>query len=84
MVDLSALAWRKSSFSGGTDGTNCVEVALTWRRSSFSGGTDGTECVEVALPHDAAALRDSKNTTGPILLVPQASWATFLHTIDRI
>jgi uncharacterized protein DUF397 len=26
-VDLSALAWRKSSFSGG-EGTNCVEVAL--------------------------------------------------------
>lgn len=27
-VDLSALAWRKSSFSGSAGGTDCVEVAL--------------------------------------------------------
>lgn len=28
MVDLSRLVWRKSSFSGGNGGTECVEVAL--------------------------------------------------------
>jgi hypothetical protein len=28
MVDLSGLVWRKSSFSGGNGGTECVEVAL--------------------------------------------------------
>jgi uncharacterized protein DUF397 len=28
LADLSALVWRRSSFSGATDGTECVEVAL--------------------------------------------------------
>lgn len=28
MVDLSGLVWRRSSFSGGNGGTECVEVAL--------------------------------------------------------
>jgi hypothetical protein len=36
---------------------------MDWRKSSFSG--DGGNCVEVR--QDLAALRDSKNTTGPTL-----------------
>jgi len=45
-----------------------------WRKSSFSGGESGSECVEVAFVGPAAALRDSKNPGGPILLVPAASF----------
>jgi hypothetical protein len=28
MADVSSLVWRRSSFSGGNGGTECVEVAL--------------------------------------------------------
>jgi uncharacterized protein DUF397 len=76
---MSLTAWRKSSFSGGS-GTDCVEVA--WRRSSFS-GTSGSDCVEVAWPNRATtevAVRDSKNTTGPMLTLPHAAWRRFLTT----
>lgn len=37
-----------------------------WRKSSQSSGED--TCVEVA--HTLTAVRDSKNPTGPLLLVP--------------
>jgi hypothetical protein len=37
-----------------------------WRKSSRSG--QDTSCVELA--HTGAAVRDSKNPTGPILTVP--------------
>jgi hypothetical protein len=55
---------------------------LVWRKSSFTGG-DGTNCVEVALPPEAAALRDSKHRTGPILQVPRASLALLLKSVGR-
>ncbi len=83
MADMPGLVWRRSSFSGGTDGTNCVEVARTWRKSSFSGAQDGTECVEVALPGDAAAVRDSKNPSGPALSLPRSAWVSLLGSISR-
>ena len=52
-----------------------------WRRSSFSGGGGGDQnCVEVAFPSSATALRDSKNTAGPILVVPAAAWNALLAT----
>ena len=38
---------------------------MDWRKSSFSG--DGGNCVEIR--QDLAALRDSKNATGPALTV---------------
>ena len=41
-----------------------------WRRSSHSGGDNGSQCVEVALLGDRAAVRDSKQVTGPPLVVP--------------
>ncbi|HLX48835.1 MAG TPA: DUF397 domain-containing protein [Streptosporangiaceae bacterium] len=49
MAGLSRATWRKSSYSGGGGGGNCVEVAHipTWRKSSYSGG-NGSACVEVA------------------------------------
>ncbi|MGH3875956.1 MAG: DUF397 domain-containing protein [Actinophytocola sp.] len=53
---------------------------LVWRKSSLSSG-EGTECVEVALPPEAAALRDSKHRSGPVLTVPRESWIRLLGSL---
>ncbi|HEX6360189.1 DUF397 domain-containing protein [Actinophytocola sp.] len=74
----ASTSWRKSSFSEGA-GTDCVEVA--WRKSSFSEGPQ-TDCVEVALAEGRAAVRDSKNATGPILTVPSAPWLRFVNAVS--
>jgi hypothetical protein len=58
-----------------------VDIAgMRWRKSSFSGGTGGgnDNCVEVAFTGTATALRDSKNATGPALVLPAAAWAALL------
>lgn len=51
-------------------------ASATWRKSSRSGNVGN--CVEVAtnLP-DVIAVRDSKDTTGPVLTFAPAQWATF-------
>ncbi|MEV6987236.1 DUF397 domain-containing protein [Sphaerisporangium sp. NPDC051017] len=46
-VDLSGIAWRKSSMSG--SGQNCIEVGV-WCRSSRS-NANGGQCVEVGVLH---------------------------------
>ncbi|MDG4765919.1 DUF397 domain-containing protein [Solwaraspora sp. WMMD406] len=48
-----------------------------WRTSTRSGA--GGNCVEVAtnVP-DVVAVRDSKDTTGPVLTFAPAQWATFI------
>lgn len=47
-VDLSGVAWRKSSRSGQGDNGNCVEVGfVNWRKSSRSGQGGNGNCVEV-------------------------------------
>ncbi|WP_424536293.1 DUF397 domain-containing protein [Sphaerisporangium viridialbum] len=52
-----------------------------WRKSSRS-GNNGGECVEVAtnLP-EVVALRDSKNPTGPVLLLTPSGWRAFLSGV---
>ncbi len=55
-------------------------AGLVWRKSSFTGG-DGTNCVEVALPPEAAAVRDSKDRSGPVLVMPRESWARLLGSV---
>ncbi|WTY93250.1 DUF397 domain-containing protein [Sphaerisporangium sp. NBC_01403] len=52
-----------------------------WRKSSRS-GNNGGECVEVAtnLP-EVVALRDSKNPTGPVLVLTPGGWRAFLSSV---
>lgn len=55
----------------------------TWRKSSRS-SANSANCVEVAdnLP-GVVGMRDSKDRTGPALLLPHHSWTSFLTDIKR-
>ncbi|MEU5098827.1 DUF397 domain-containing protein [Streptomyces sp. NPDC020996] len=74
--------WRKSSYSGSTGG-DCVECTVAggavWRTSSYSGNTGG-DCVEVAdgCPTGAVPVRDSKNPSGPTVIVSTPAWQAFV------
>ncbi|TGN81957.1 DUF397 domain-containing protein [Streptomyces bauhiniae] len=82
------MAWFKSTYSSGTDGESCVEVANAsradqpsepaWFKSSYSSGNDGNSCVEVARAPRTVHVRDSKHPTGPRLALTQGTWAAFL------
>ncbi|MFD4790170.1 DUF397 domain-containing protein [Streptomyces sp. NPDC058459] len=85
------LAWFKSTYSSGTDGESCVEVAtaswaafankpseLNWFKSSHSDGPDGSSCVEVARAPRTIHVRDSKHTAGPQLALTQDTWTAFV------
>ena len=50
-----------------------------WRKSTFSGSN--SDCVEVAHRADQVGVRDSKNTPGPILVIPPATWITLLRVL---
>ncbi|MFJ9933532.1 DUF397 domain-containing protein [Streptomyces virginiae] len=57
---------------------------LSWRKSSYSNG-EGGDCVEVSddLP-GLVPVRDSKQAgTGPVLVFPAASWASFIAALKR-
>ena len=85
-VDLSGLAWRKSSRSGQHTNGNCVEVAFAsveWRKSSRSGQGSNGNCVEVAFAGPAVAVRDSKSPNEGALAFPSAEWVSFLRTAQR-
>ncbi|MFJ8820336.1 DUF397 domain-containing protein [Streptomyces sp. NPDC102467] len=78
-----AARWRKSSYSNG-DGGDCVEVArdfpgaARWRKSSHSNG-DGGHCVEVADGTPGIVpVRDTKNPTGPVVVVADTAWSAFI------
>jgi Domain of unknown function (DUF397) len=49
----------------------------TWRKSSYSQDVN-SDCVEVAFGRTGAAVRDSKNTGGPVLRVGVVAWSRFL------
>ncbi len=50
---------------------------VAWQKSTYSNGVGGA-CVEVAnLDGGHRAVRDSKNSTGPALMVTAAEWAAF-------
>ncbi|SDC05660.1 DUF397 domain-containing protein [Streptomyces prasinopilosus] len=50
-----------------------------WRKSSYSDGQQGGACVEVSddFP-DTVPVRDSKNLTGPVLMLGGAAWQPFV------
>jgi hypothetical protein len=48
-----------------------------WRKSVRSGMTQDN-CVEVAFVEDAIAVRDSKDTTGPVLVFTRDEWDAFV------
>ena len=52
---------------------------MIWRKSSRSNATQAN-CVEIARSAETVAVRDSKNTCGPMVVVPVAGWATFLRS----
>ncbi|WP_069867468.1 DUF397 domain-containing protein [Streptomyces malaysiensis] len=53
-----------------------------WFKSSYS-EANGTACVEIAhLPHTAqVGIRDSKDKSGPALVVPVTAWGAFIEQI---
>jgi hypothetical protein len=75
-MNVDESAWFKSSHSAGNGG-ECLEVAVTWRKSSYSSG-EGGQCVEVASCPDAVHVRDSKNTSGPMLTMTPGVWGAFV------
>ncbi|MFE3586483.1 DUF397 domain-containing protein [Streptomyces niveus] len=50
---------------------------LAWFKSSYS-GSGGGNCVEVAVTATTVHVRDSKNTPGPALRIPNGPWRTFV------
>ncbi|WP_084000331.1 DUF397 domain-containing protein [Actinomadura kijaniata] len=55
-----------------------------WRKSSHSSG-QGTQCVEVAVLTNAegVAARDSKDASGPVLVLSPAGWRGLLSMVKR-
>ncbi|MEV5105717.1 DUF397 domain-containing protein [Streptomyces massasporeus] len=51
-----------------------------WFKSSYSGG-NATECLECSYGTNGALIRDSKTSTGPIVLVGSDAWQCFIGAI---
>jgi Domain of unknown function (DUF397) len=78
-MDISDVTWRKASYSGDNGGA-CIEVGV-WRKATHS-GDNGGGCVEVARTGETlVAVRDSKNPSGPKLLVSSPMWQTFAQRV---
>jgi hypothetical protein len=54
--------------------------AAVWKKSSRSNGNGGNNCVEVAILDTVVAVRDSKNPTGPALILNPSDWAEFVDS----
>jgi hypothetical protein len=62
--------------------TNGLSTAQ-WRKSSYS-NPDGGNCVEVADGFPGAVpVRDSKDTTGPVLTVHATAWRRFVDGLKN-
>ncbi|MFD7015231.1 DUF397 domain-containing protein [Streptomyces sp. NPDC059928] len=55
-----------------------------WKKSSYSGNNEG-QCVEIAdmvtTPYAGVAVRDSKNPSGPALLIDPGAYASFISSV---
>ncbi|CRK59938.1 protein of unknown function DUF397 [Alloactinosynnema sp. L-07] len=51
-----------------------------WRKSSRSSGNGGN-CVELAVIAEAAGVRDSKNASGPALVLPSAALSALVASV---
>jgi hypothetical protein len=54
---------------------------MNWRKSSYSSAQGN--CVEVAPVREGAAVRDSKDQTGPVLHFTAGEWRAFLAAIKE-
>lgn len=58
-------------------------VLATWRKSSYTNNGEGA-CVEVSDGYHAGVpVRDSKNPTGPALILPTPTWVSFVAGVKR-
>jgi len=51
---------------------------VTWRKSSRSNGNGGANCVEFAVADRTIGVRDSKDSTGPVLEFTPVDWTSFV------
>ncbi|WP_083982081.1 DUF397 domain-containing protein [Actinomadura hibisca] len=56
---------------------------ITWRKATRS-SADGDNCVEVAAASGTVAMRDSKDPSGPKLLVNRTDFRRFADTIKSL
>ncbi len=52
---------------------------IQWKTSSYSGSSG--DCVQVAQMPDGAAVRDSKDSGGPVLRFSAEAWQAFLSAV---
>ncbi|THV32109.1 DUF397 domain-containing protein [Glycomyces paridis] len=82
-MNTAVTSWRKSTRSGSTNSSDCIEVRRAWRKSTRSGSTDSSSCVEVSLCTDSDGfhLRDSKLGDGsPVFDLPPADLTSLLRS----
>ncbi|GAB3220594.1 hypothetical protein GCM10027447_05150 [Glycomyces halotolerans] len=60
-MNTAVTSWRKSTRSGASDQSSCVEVRRAWRKSSLSGSTNDSSCVEVRRAWRKSSLSGSTN-----------------------
>ncbi|MCP2335651.1 DUF397 domain-containing protein [Actinomadura rupiterrae] len=54
----------------------------TWRKSTYSQG-GGSDCVEIAESGPGCLVRDSKDTSGPVLKVDAVTWHAFIGRLKQ-
>ncbi|MFD8571240.1 DUF397 domain-containing protein [Streptomyces sp. NPDC059639] len=58
-------------------------TSAVWHKSSYSGGSGG-DCLEVTYTHPGLIpVRDSKNPSGPKLVLRAAAWTAFIDDLRR-
>ncbi|MQM26975.1 DUF397 domain-containing protein [Glycomyces albidus] len=85
-MNTAVTSWRKSTRSGGTNQSDCVELRRAWRKSAHSGSTDSSNCVELSPCADSGGfhVRDSKLGDGsPVFDLGSSDLVSLLRAADR-